>query len=374
MLATTPDFLDLPPRSSLVLELPGKIPCAHVFDRKMICAVNTALAAGRPLLVRGEPGTGKTQFARATAKALGRAFVSHVLDVHSEPRDLFWWLDAVERLAEAQLVGATGRLEEKLNQNEKKSADGEAGDSPSRPSTESKAKVLAREQLALERFVQPGPLWWAFDWKDAEKQAKSAQCQPPPATDDGGDPANGCVLLLDEIDKADTSVPNGLLEALGHGSFSTPFGRVDMVKSPLVIITTNEERELPDAFLRRCLVLHLELLPDRADLIDWMVERGQYHFGKHAKGLKGEPRERQISEKVLRRVATDLVDERLKLLARHLTAPGQAEYLDILRALDEITRRRGVVPAKVEEAQLKLLDEVKQFALEKHPPKRRGSS
>ncbi len=353
MHSTTPDFLDIEPNSSLVLELPGKTPCAHVFERQMICAVNTALAAGRPLLVRGEPGTGKTQFARASAKALGRAFISHVLDVHSEPRDLFWWLDAVERLAEAQLMGAVGR-------------EPDSGGRREAPA------VRARKQLALEQFVQPGPLWWAFDWRTASQQAGRANCQPPPACIDGGNPGNGCVLLLDEIDKADTSVPNGLLEALGHGCFPTPFGRVDMEKPPLVIITTNEERELPDAFLRRCLVLHLELERNPADLVDWLVERGQYHFGREARGLKGEPRARQMSESVLRRVADDLVEERFELLGRHLSAPGQAEYLDILRALDEIARRRKIPPEDLERMQLELLDEVKEFALKKHPPERGG--
>ena len=70
----------------------------HVFDQPSIDAVNAALAAGRPLLVRGEPGTGKSQLARAAAKVLGRVFVSHVVDARTESRDLLWQFDAVRRL------------------------------------------------------------------------------------------------------------------------------------------------------------------------------------------------------------------------------------------------------------------------------------
>jgi MoxR-like ATPase len=76
---------------------------------------------------------------------------------------------------------------------------------------------------------------------------------PPPPQLDGGDPANGCVVLIDEIDKAEADVPNGLLEALGAGCFN-PQGRSAPVTAgdiaPLVVITTNEERALPDAFQR----------------------------------------------------------------------------------------------------------------------------
>ena len=80
----------------------------HVFDEATIQAVDAALAAQRPLLVRGEPGIGKTQLARAVAKDLGRAYVQRVVDVRTESRDLMWRFDAVERLAEAQLRGALG--------------------------------------------------------------------------------------------------------------------------------------------------------------------------------------------------------------------------------------------------------------------------
>ena len=114
--------------------------------------------------------------------------------------------------------------------------------------------------LRLERGARPG-------------RSRAARRSSTPG--EGADPANGCVVLIDEIDKADTDVPNGLLEALGSGEFTIPQGRDDPMKVsitgefPLVIITTNEERILPNAFVRRCLVLHLRAAgrrqgPDRS--------------------------------------------------------------------------------------------------------------
>jgi hypothetical protein len=84
----------------------------HLFEPRDIDAVNASLAAGRPLLVRGEPGAGKSQLARAAAQGLGRAFVSKVIDARTEARDLLWTFDAVRRLADAQVLGAGGAKKE----------------------------------------------------------------------------------------------------------------------------------------------------------------------------------------------------------------------------------------------------------------------
>jgi MoxR-like ATPase len=124
----------------------------HVFDRREIEAVNAALAARRPLLVRGEPGIGKSQLARAVAKAMGRAFLQHVVDARTESRDLQWHFDAVARLADAQLMGALGRGE---GQDETQALD------------ESQAPVRARDRLAIQHYIHPRALWWAFDWDSA---------------------------------------------------------------------------------------------------------------------------------------------------------------------------------------------------------------
>ena len=81
---------------------------AHVFEEDAIEAVHTAIAARRPLLVRGEPGTGKSQLARAVAHNLGRVLLSKVVDAHTEARDLFWSFDAVGRLALGLRARASG--------------------------------------------------------------------------------------------------------------------------------------------------------------------------------------------------------------------------------------------------------------------------
>ena len=95
-------FLQVEPGKDIAIPTPGDRPdLRHVFDQDGIDAVNAALAAGRPLLVGGEPGVGKSQLAIAAALALGRAYAHTVVDAHTEARDLLWHHDAVARLAEA---------------------------------------------------------------------------------------------------------------------------------------------------------------------------------------------------------------------------------------------------------------------------------
>lgn len=298
-------------------------PCEHIFEEDSLYAINAALAANRPLLVRGEPGTGKSQLARAAAKALGRPFVGKVLDAHTESTDLLWTLDAVERLAQAQVLGALGHV------------------SPQE----------VRASLAESRFVSPGPLWWAFDWQSAATQANALDLEapdtPPPEWRDG----DGVVVLVDEIDKCEASVPNGLLEALGSGRFPGPARMPAIVQrgsAPLVVITTNEERALPDAFLRRCLVLQLELPLERAVLVDFLVRRGRAHAP-------------QAEDSVLEAAAQLLVADRETWRERGLAPPGQAEYLDLVMAVV------GQAGAKGAADQLQLLERIKAFALSKHP-------
>lgn len=305
----------------------------HVFDKDVIEAVNAALAAERPLLVRGEPGSGKSQLARAVAVELNRAYVQYVMDARTESRDLLWHFDAVGRLAEAQYRSA-------------------AGDD---------RQVLQRE-LSVEKFLGPGPLWWAFDWESAEnKTEKGATFAPATFVDKpaGWTRQAGCVLLIDEIDKAEPDVPNGLLEALGSTQF-TPFVRTTPIMAergtayPLVIITSNEERALPEAFVRRCLCLTL-MLPETGDehekektekFIDWLVERGQAHFP-------------DVSDEVLKEAARQLHSDRRQAEKDHLRPlPGQAEYLDLLRAVSRLA------PDDKDE-QLKKLKQISLFVLKK---------
>lgn len=294
---------------------------SHVFDQISADAILMAWAAERPLLVRGEPGTGKSQLARAAAQKLNRAFISEVVHARTEPQDLQWRFDTVGRLGEAQALAARG----------------------------AKSPAKGIDALDPRHFLSPGPLWWAFDWQSARHcQAGSRYKTAAPATPDGWTPEAGCVLLIDEIDKADSDVPNSLLETLGNRSFSVPWlaeGTVGQGTDtpPLVIITTNEERELPAAFLRRCLVLQYEL-PD--DIVPWLIARGRIHFSPEV-----------CSNDVLEAAARQLAKDRIDARRAGVTRPGQAEYLDLLKALSTLRA--------VEAEQLDLLKQISRFAYRK---------
>ncbi|MCP4654865.1 MAG: AAA domain-containing protein, partial [bacterium] len=208
-----PAEIELPPLGNL----PGH---RHVFDARSTWAMRGALGARRALLVRGEPGTGKSELARAAAAHLKRPLISVVVTSGLESQDLLWRFDAVARLALAQVLRVV----------------------------DDRAPLA---QLDEVNFLQPGPLWWVLDWPGAEAQWQRCKLKPPrPETCPGWTPKDGCVLLIDEIDKAEPDLPNGLLESLGNGRFQVPY-LGDPVSAdldaapPLVIITTNEERELP---------------------------------------------------------------------------------------------------------------------------------
>lgn len=307
-------FLSTPtgPDATAVVPLgdDGLPPAGHLLTKPEVVAINAALATGRALLVRGEPGTGKSQLARAAAAVLKRGFVHQAVDARTDTHDLLWTFDAVERLGKAQVLRADG------------------GD--------------VREALHRRSFVQPGALWWALDAAGARIQADSggngrcAVARPE---------AEQVVALVDEIDKADPSVPNALLDALGHGGFNVDglprvCRRVDT--RPLVLVTTNNERALPDAFVRRCLVLPL-VVP--ADVVPWLVARGAVQPVRPA-------------DPVLQAVA-ERVGTARERTPRGQCAPGLAEYLDLLRALCEQHPRDDA-------AQLLLLDEIAPYFLNKH--------
>lgn len=293
--------------------------------------MNAALAAERPLLVRGEPGVGKTQLAEAAARELRRAFVGIVVDARTESRDLLWRFDAVMRLAEAQLLGAQGV-----------------------------EITLAREQLAVAKFVSPGPLWWAMNWSSARDAWEGGGRQEVTPLDDPDNDRwkdNGWVVLIDEIDKGESDLPNGLLKALGASRFTPPGGYRPVSTqgvAPLVLITTNEERVLPDAFVRRTIVLDLRLPDDDTELQELLVARGRAHFGK------------QITEEVLAEAAQLLIrNRRVASEAQLMPRPGQAEYLDLVRAALALRPKK---PA----AQKALLESLARFTLQKHSDMRKS--
>jgi MoxR-like ATPase len=298
---------------------------SHVFDPPSICAVNAALAAGRPLLLRGEPGAGKSQLARAVAQALKWPFLSRVVNGRFEPEDLLYRFDAVARLSAAQ-TGAT-------------SAD-----------------------LLPARYLLPEVLWWALNPDSARERHTIAapQCGEVAggfhsAEDLGFDfsPERGVVVLIDEIDKADSEVPNSLLETLSLGGFHVPYG-LPYVKTqgipPLIIITTNEDRELPPAFVRRCLVLNMDFPDEAGELKTKLKPR-----------IRAHERGKALPEEVLDKAIDALARHRQHMRSKDLPPPGQAELLDLLRAVSRLAAS-GMDP-------LALVDQFEQFTFNKHRPR-----
>src|SRR6187399_644760 len=191
----------------------------YVATPDLMMAVNAAVTLGRPLLIKGEPGTGKTQLAQEIARSLDKPmFEWHVKSTSKAQQGLYEY-DAVSRLRDSQLGDA--RVHDIAN------------------------------------YILKGSLWQAFE----------ADVQP--------------VLLIDEIDKADIEFPNDLLRELDRMEFYVHETR-ELVKArhrPIILITSNNEKELPDAFLRRCF-FHYIRFPDT----ETMEKIVRVHFP----GLKAE--------------------------------------------------------------------------------------
>lgn len=320
-------YLDENKHRIVTLPAIGSWPKAvHEFDLEDMWAVNAALASHRPLLLRGEPGTGKSQLARAVATALGRIHLSYVVNARTESRDLQFQYDALARLAEAQTANLAATSE-----------------------TERKSLL---EGLHASHFLEPGILWWAFSWQSAENQYKACKSKGlSPAQPEGSNMTRGSVVLIDEIDKADADVPNGLLETLGNGSFTVPYThtKVSAAKpNPLVVITTNEERELPSAFLRRCLIHHLKLPQDEAPFKAKLIERGRLRY------------ESALDSELIQRAAELLWKDRSVALESQDKAPGQAEFFDMLEALMNL-KKAGMDP-------MEAMKKIEGFIFKKYRP------
>ncbi|HKP53204.1 MAG TPA: MoxR family ATPase [Chloroflexia bacterium] len=254
----------------------------YVYEDRIVLAVNVALATRRPLLITGLPGSGKSSLACSVARLKNWRYYEHVVTSHTQAQDLLWHFDTLRRLNDAQ------------------------------------ANKL-RPDVA---YIEPGVLWWAFNPDSARRRGVE---NLPEGVDEAEPPrqestAPQAVVLLDEIDKADPDVPNNLLVPLGLFRFMVP-GINYLVEAnrenwPLVIITSNQERELPPAFLRRC--IPLELQPPNAERL---IEIARRRFAMVSKDYG------PWYEAIARLAAPDTADR-----TEREGQPSTAEFLDAVLA------------------------------------------
>ena len=237
---------------------------AYIADKSLTVAVNAAIRLEKPLLVKGEPGTGKTELARQIAAALGLDLLEwHVKSTTKAQQGLYEY-DAVSRLRDSQLG------DDRFND--------------------------------IRNYIRRGKLWEAFA---AEKRV---------------------VLLIDEIDKADIEFPNDLLQELDRMEFHV-YETGETVKArhrPIVIITSNNEKELPDAFLRRCF-FHVIAFPD-AETLERIVDvhypgikqalvraaLTQFYEVRQVPGLRKKPSTSEALDWIRLLVADDIAPEDLR--------------------------------------------------------------
>ena len=236
----------------------------YIADKDLMVAVNAAIRLERPLLVKGEPGTGKTELARQVAAALGLDLIEWAVKSTTRAQQGLYEYDAVSRLRDSQLGDA--RVHD------------------------------------ISNYIRQGKLWQAFT------------------------SPRKCVLLIDEIDKADIEFPNDLLQELDRMEFHV-YETDETIRAairPIVIITSNNEKELPDAFLRRCF-FHYIRFPD-IDTLHRIVEvhypgikqnlvrtaLTQFYEIREVPGLKKKPSTSEALDWIRLLVVDDITPEDLR--------------------------------------------------------------
>lgn len=225
----------------------------YVASEELLRAANIAMVLEKPLLIKGEPGTGKTMLAEAVSQALGKKLIIWNIKSTTKAQDGLYVYDVVQRLYDSQFGG--------------------------------------QGVDDIEKYVKLGKLGEAF-------------------TDD-----EQVILLIDEIDKADLEFPNDLLWELDRMEFHIPeTGRTVKAKHrPVVIITSNAEKELPDAFLRRCVFHYIEF-PDR----ELMADIVRVHYP-------------DINERLLSQVLEAFY--KIRSLPQIKKKPSTSEIIDWIQAL-----------------------------------------
>jgi len=268
----------------------------YILNEEILMAIQVALVTNRPLLISGPPGSGKTSLAKSIAQAQQWSFMRHTLTSRSRLEDLTCDTDQLQRLHDAQA-----------------------------------AAVTKKSLFPDWAYLKPGLFWWGFDANSAEQKGQSAdevnalaEEYLKPSKPSGLIKSDGIVILLDEIDKADPDLPNDLLEPLDQRSFQLPNGQT--ISAPdnlkvLMIITTNGERGLPPAFLRRC--IHLELNSPTADAL---VSIAKQHFNDDY------PNNSTLYQLIAEKFEK-LAEESCEQASR---PPGTSEFLDAVKACLEL--------------------------------------
>ena len=262
---------------------------AYSLSEAHVGAIKAAFFAQRPLLVKGDPGVGKTSLAYAIASELEWGLVKIVVNHSITIDDMLYSIDHLQRMGDANLLkrDSSGRID---------------------------------ELKPLSGYVRPGKVWAAI--------------APDTLEDFGGHKPHdkpGTVLLIDEIDKADPSLPNALLEILDTGELSIP-QVAQTIRNPnahpvFVVITSNGERLLPPAFVRRCAILDVSLPMERDEVWESLREIYLTHVDSSS-GIT-----RMDEETIVSPLAQFIFEERNKQGFSY--CPGPSEFLDVLRALSE---------------------------------------